>query len=42
MPWDALDEPPCASHRNHPMVKDPEAWRKPRHFASPSASSAKT
>ena len=33
MRWDAFDEAALREHiRNHPLVKDPEAWRKPRPF----------
>ena len=33
MRWDALDETALRERiRNHPLVKDPEAWRKPRPF----------
>src|ERR1700730_17606625 len=33
MRWDALDETALRERiRNHPLVKDPDAWRKPRPF----------
>ena len=33
MHWDAFDEAALRERiRNHPLVKDPEAWRKPRPF----------
>src|ERR1700690_3122570 len=33
MRWDAFEETALREHiRNHPLVKDPEAWRKPRPF----------
>ena len=33
MRWEALDEDALRDRiRNHPLVKDPEAWRKPRPF----------
>src|ERR1700690_843084 len=33
MRWDAFDETALRERiRNHPLVKDPEAWRKPRPF----------
>jgi len=33
MRWDALDESALRERiRNHPLVKDPDAWRKPRPF----------
>ncbi|AVT80918.1 Orn/Lys/Arg decarboxylase N-terminal domain-containing protein [Rhodopseudomonas palustris] len=33
MAWDALDEEALRERiRSHPLVKDPEAWRKPRPF----------
>jgi ornithine decarboxylase len=33
MAWDALDETALRERiRSHPLVKDPEAWRKPRPF----------